>query len=649
MKINPNIVPLPRTWNRDPQEAIISKVINFFEQGWFKKINPNTISSTKTNLIRWLTPSYSPLYNNWQIEIDDPCLSKEEGIDKQEIKLIDFLEDKYKMRGHIDDKTTLISQFSGIVIKNLLLNKDGKFYLVDRLFRSTHKDYMQLECGSIWHNLWENISIMQSLLYDLYWEEFHLDSINEKFFYFTTPAFEFNFRSENKSITLVWGFIDTELVAMFDKERKSRFLFGVKIDKLAPKNKSNKSLPAEKEPSLQNTWNWKIKLDKEYLDKMRLLENYLQVDIIELWNCIYISPWKLTRLDIFRKDILNKMLGIESGTTAHKIEDMDISITENSVKIQWKRKDLFYEAFPWFLKKYYWWEIKECSDDCLEIFFSNFSPSYLEGVFNSNENHTKQNKIIRMCKSDILNILGQYQNPTRIKKIGKKWYTMTEDRDDDYLFYVNKERTDINTPWDIIWDLFNELSIPVNVESQHREESDNKFTNISDLFLLNNWYNQIYPWSIVWLKNEYKQIENVFGNVFWKNITYLNNKKIFNTFLPYLLSEIKQRNSRYPRRFFIDSKICSSLWDKRHICCSNFIRNEDFGKFNDFFSDIVAILSPTWQQNISLEELGNNNLFRTWNGFYLCLNWKKIWYIWILDTEQHKWIKGLWMFTEFII
>jgi hypothetical protein len=40
---------------------------------------------------------------------------------------------------------------------------------------------------------------------------------------------------------------------MFDKERKSRFLFGVKIDKLAPKNKSNKSLPAEKEPSLQNT------------------------------------------------------------------------------------------------------------------------------------------------------------------------------------------------------------------------------------------------------------------------------------------------------------------------------------------------------------------------------------------------------------
>jgi hypothetical protein len=39
-------------------------------------------------------------------------------------------------------------------------------------------------------------------------------------------------------------------------------------------------------------------------------------------------------LDIFRKDILNKMLGIESGTTAHKIEDMDISITENSVKIQ---------------------------------------------------------------------------------------------------------------------------------------------------------------------------------------------------------------------------------------------------------------------------------------------------------------------------
>lgn len=653
MEINKDIVPIKKIWTRDSQEDILFKVKNFFEKSGFKKVDADMISSTKINLIWWLTPSYSPLYKNWQLEIHNSWLSNEwDKLEPQEMKVTDFLKNKYYMRGSINNKTTLISQFSGIMIKNLLLNNDGNFYLIDRLFRSTHKDYTQIECGTIGYNLGENIDIMLSLLSDLYWEDFEITAINENFFYFTSPAFEFHCSSKNRDIILAWGFVDGDLVSEFDKEKKTRFLFGVKLDKLATENYNNKHVN-DLHHWIENQWKWKIKFDKKRIDKLKMLEKYLQIDIIETEDYCYISPCKLTRLDIFRKDVLSNLLDYQpQDELPMNKNEINVSITENTIKLQWKWKDLFYEALPRFLEKYYWGEIKQYSDDSLELFFPNFSPLYLKGIFDFWECDTSRWKIIRVSKLDILNILGQNQNPIDsgiMGKIEKKGYSGCELVDNDYIFHVNKERTDINTSWDILWDLFGELSTPIKMKKQPLKESDNKFVDLSSTYLINTWYSQIYPWSIIWAGQKSKDVENFLWSTFWSVIAYWNNKRIYNTFLPYLLSEIKLRNSRYPRKFFIKSKTCSSLWDATHICCSHFIKNEDFWKFNDFFSDIVTILSPTGQQKVSLEILEDNNLFRTGNGFYLCLNWKKIWFIWILDTEQHNWIKGFWMFAEFMI
>jgi hypothetical protein len=83
-------------------------------------------------------------------------------------KIHSFLKEKFGDIGTVKNQTTLISQFSGLIIKNLLLGKTSKVFIIDRLFRLNNKDYLQLECGTKGYNIQENIQVMIDILSHIY-------------------------------------------------------------------------------------------------------------------------------------------------------------------------------------------------------------------------------------------------------------------------------------------------------------------------------------------------------------------------------------------------------------------------------------------------------------------------------------------------
>lgn len=660
MGLNPNIVPQKQIGSLSNQGKLISNIHNFFYSHGFSEIKSQVISDTKTNLIWWLTPTYSPLYKYWQLDIQKSQINTvDEPVYENMKYIVDFLKQKFWDKAIYHNKQTLTSQFSGLLIKYLLSGWWDQCYVLDRLFRTNNKDYLQVESWTIGKNIHENIKIMQDFLENILGESVVLESINNNFFYFVSPSFQFIFTTNSgKKISLVGGYIDNNIIESSGSNSKICFIFGVKLEKL---------FINEKKKERQNEFSREksIIVDSRYKLQIENQKEYLQFDTIEKGNEIRISPKKLTRMDIFSKKFFFEAIGI-TDIYSKEYWLTQYAITDTSLKLTWPRKSEYFECLEHYLRQYYWGEVIQSNDNCLEIHFTNFNIKCLEDIFMANgENNSSKEKNISISRQEIFEILWMdidimdIDIANKIKSLGYNNISL-DNLEKTYTIWSDIHRFDIQTPYDFLGDIFHIISNTIiqkinsdenkSLGIDKKKDPTYKYINLADIYFSIKWYNQVILSSQRLEKKTVfsEPINNFFKILFGDTVLYNNNEKLYNNLSLPVIQSLISSGEKYPRKIFIKDFLTTVRGKEEHICIAHSLINTDLNMVNTIFSEVYSFLiQNNLYKDICLTTNDEIPFLQQWMSFDMIIDWEKKWYIGVINNAIEKRLKWFTIISEF--
>ncbi len=616
---NPNIDWKKLLWNRTNIWKIYSQISKSMNSMWIsQKLNYNILSSSIDNLLYWLIPSYSPLYDNWQI------LLWETNIEINDIEVLEkisnylnvYFWDKNLLENYTNN-ITLLSQFSWLMIKDIL-NWDWDFneYILWKLFRKWSwnkiKEYSQLESRLIDFNLKEIILFLENFLFKTTWEHYSFDRVLEKSFPFVSPWFEFVFIwNRNKEFKIVWWFIDDNLLKDF-KINKNYFIFWININKFfLDKNYSSK-------PS-NNSWK-KIYIWNSINDILNSTS-----DIKISWNDnIILQP---NKIELLSKDKMNLYLWNWEFLNDSRLK---LKVDWDNLIINWDFNKSYYENIIDYLVHYYWWKLIEENENTLVIRFKNVDANYIYDKLINNEKST-----LCFSKTEVEQIIWFEFNLIEIKDIfSRLWYDLSFDND-NYLLILPLYRKSLKQVlWEVIYYIFKNYKKTDIDYIKIKPIFENKWLILNDLlpnFFINNNFDEI---DLSCLGNTlYKQFD--LENIYWieKIITWTNikiNKSLTHGLVEYI---IKNRLKILNRWFSIE-KLDEWFNLIFYINCK-----EKHDYFNEIYNYLITINDLLWIWKINLLIDNEINFLKKWQSFkILSEDEKVIWYLGKLDDNRK--IKG---------
>ncbi len=644
MMLNSYIVPIKQIWEKSKEHILSDKMILFLKLNGFTQLNISPLQDTNHNLVWGLTPTYSPLYKEWQIYVDikDTSISSEDSYTNI---IKHYLDKKYGDTGGYENKKTLVSQFSWLLIKQLILGNDSKVFILDKLFRKNKKEYAQVEWWTSWMNIQENILLMKNFLEESLWEEVYLSNIEKKIFYFVSVSFRVVFRtSSGKNVSMVWWYIDKELVDRIDKTKDRLFIFWMKLDNVNNKKEiNNKEFNASKS----------IVVDKRYEDMIKMKQKDLQIEIVEDKEFLSIRPLNLKRIDLFSKNIFYSII----DRNYEKIQSQSkCEVKEKSLQISWNWKDDFFPSFPYFLEQYYGWKIIHNKDNLLEISFSSYDPRNLIFLSDYKQDSVHQeNSIVYLIKKELTDVLWKNID---VNKISNWWLgrNIVDSADDNnkYNITVPKYRTDLVSSYDFIGELFDiiseDLKYSVNNQKNANKIDSVQYLDFTNAFFLNKLYNHIDIPLFKRLIPDQSENSKYFSSLFGDNIVcnWWENVLINNMTLS-MLDKLLSNTDKYPRKMFSVQNISTKKWDKKHLCLINSFSKEDFWLFNVVFSEIYSLFKSSKDVKIELKNNPNIPLLSKDASFDIVLNDEVIWYLWIINNTIEKKLKWFIIASEFIL
>jgi len=620
---NPEIIWNKLQWRESTKKDSLRRIHRSMDSLWVIQKDYNLISSTNDNLYYWLIPSYSPLYNNGQIKLNNIWNLYTWEIEEKLKIIFDYLKifkgDLYDLKEYSSD-ITLISQFSWLMIKDIISwNVLNNEYILWRLFRkqssSRIKEYYQLETVLKDYDLKRVIDFLEIFITKTINENFTFSWVVEKSFPFVSPWFEFSFTNWwSDEIKIVWWYVDNELLSKFWMD-DNYFIFWANINKFSDENINSKR---------NVNRNWKDISIKE--DIWKILSFTSDVKKINE-NTINIQP---NKIELLLKNRLNSFLGID---IKNELKSM-LSIEGKNLIFEGDWKNDYFDNLPFYLSHYYWWKIIESTDKKLIIEFTTFDIENFWKVFIENESYFE----IDVKNEEINSFLWIDFDLLLLTKEFKRIWCNIEEKWNGYLMKVPSYKINIKWYKDVLWEII--TFIFSNYKSNNKYYIEilktidkngllNKINYDIPYFFISNWFSEL-DLKVIW-----RFSENNLDTIFWENKKLDNYElKLTNNLFNWVISELLDKNPKLENKWFSIEKLWNGYNIIFYINCKEW--NNELNKIYDY---LVTISNILWIDKNNLEIDNELDFLDNWKSFTINnIDWETIWYLWKVSKKKGiKW------------
>lgn len=665
LQVNPNIAPINLIWDESLFLKFEKRFSILLEIIWFNELDQDYIVSTLDNLFWALIPSYSPLFHTWQIMVwVNESTEVNKSIWNLELTAIvkSHMENVLWDTGwDMNNMSVLVSQFSWILIKHILHNKEDKFYIHDKLFRNRNgnKEYKQLEFYFKTNSIDLAINHCKHILNGLFPDEaWEVARITKKFFYFLSLWFEFEFRNINWiKLSFVGWFIDPILLnAAWISD--SYFLLGCTPKKFFEREK----VKQEDASVIQAQW---VEIDKAVSLNPEIMEmvgfnGERPADNPEM-KYVYLNS--INKPYLFSKSALSFLLMQDKKELPKRISVL-IDHEKNTLEIDEDTLIEYWKNFLKFIEHYYGWKPTRTKVGKITVTFTTMKASYLLPVFENNFTEYSKNSfsldtVITKAK-EMLNMEIYDEENGEVVRILEEMGFIISQNGDRLMINIPKIFVDIHSELDILNILFPYLKRIKwwNHALPHRDCIAKIKNNINLViadplkdFLIHNWFDQVTLPLIGRNNFIYKTVPSSDFEEVFSPLTAIVHRDadIMNNNLSSLLLAILSRNkSKLPNRMFSVGKVVHNNQTINHLwVLVNITDKEALNHINTFYSQIHGYFLRFKGKTITLKINNQFEIFEKWISFDVYDGTERIWLFWSVNEILLKKLSINWKVLMF--